>query len=69
MVPNAQATKTRLLRPTVDTRVADPVFYLNAGPDLDPDRGTQTNADPDPLKVLSHEIDFKTFDKNLQNLA
>ncbi len=22
-----------------------------------------------PLKGLSHEIDFKTFDKNLQNLA
>jgi hypothetical protein len=25
----------------------DPAFYLNAGPDTDPDSGSLTNADPD----------------------
>jgi hypothetical protein len=31
-------------------------------------RGGRARGDA-PLKGLSHEIDFKNFDKNLQNLA
>jgi hypothetical protein len=34
---------------------------------LDPD--PHLNKNSGALKGLSHEIDFKTFDKNLQNLA
>jgi hypothetical protein len=30
---------------------------------------TYSSIDPVPLKGLSHEINFKNFDKNLQNLA
>ncbi len=44
---------------------------VKVGPESDP---KQIIPDPQhwswrPLKGLSHEIDFKTFDKNLHNLA
>ncbi len=34
----------------------DPFFYLNADPDLDPDPGSQTNADPGPGQTLPSQI-------------
>ncbi len=44
------------------------VYTYNGG---ELDRGTWEEVGPDgrALKGLSHEMDFKNFDKNLQNLA
>jgi hypothetical protein len=36
---------------------------------LGPGKNKIRTSYPDVLKGLSHEIDFKNFDKNLQNLA
>jgi hypothetical protein len=41
--------------------VPDSAFYLNAGPDTDPDPGSQTNAvpDPDPGQTFkSQKVEF-----------
>jgi hypothetical protein len=33
----------------------DTAFYLDADPDLDPDPGSQTNADTDPGRTLKSQ--------------
>jgi hypothetical protein len=42
---------------------------LDPDPKIDPDLSVSGFKTPWYLKGLSHEIDFKTFDKNLQNLV
>jgi hypothetical protein len=58
----ASATFTlRVVDPDPELFGSDPETISNPVPN--------PNVNPSLLKGVSHEIDFKTFDKNLQNLV